>query len=218
MYTNLASVKAMLGISWNNQDNILTKLIADAEVYLNSMLKIDSFDEWDYVEQIQIKTTATKQFYSKIRLKNFNVTAITKINWTAYTGVKWTDYVLSNWRVLNIKDIYNYIGNLDLPFFDIEYTAWFKRTPGADELPAWVEMMTRLLVAWMYQEQYPMWYSTDTNWLKIQPNIKSYTLWAESISLGKYDTSWHYVSFRKEEEASMFQQLFSKYKKANVIW
>lgn len=218
-YTTLASVKLDLGISWNNQDSILWKMITDADVYINSSLRIDGFDRVDITESIEMKPSAQVSIYNKVYLKNFNVTAIKEINGIAYTGVLNTDYTIQYGRILNIRNINEYISTMYFPYLTIKYTCGFVRynawPPVVEEtLPADIELMARLLIAGLYHQKYPMWYLASANGIQASENVTQYRLWDESISFGK---AWSFTSFRSPDEASQFQQLFSKYKKANVI-
>jgi len=218
-YTTLASVKTGLWISWTNQDDVLNQLISDATIYLNKILNITSFDTADITEKLRFFPQSYSQFgYYMFYLKNFNVTAIKEINWQTYTGALNTDYQIQNSRVLQIRDLHRYFTPVFFDYTTIEYTYWYERTP-VDLLPPDIELLARLLVQWLYNEKYPMWYSSTTNW---QPNmqwISSYELWDEKISWKSINKSVEStVSFKKESERNMFDQLLMKYKKSeNVI-
>jgi len=221
MYASFDKVKADLGLTDKTKDTILAQMISDADAYLNSMLQIDSFDKQTFKEQIQVKYINKTTIYSKMYLKNFNVSSLTKVNGKAYTGILGTDYMIQHSRVIHMTDLYNYTLELKFPYFEIEYVGWFERwdwNTKEDELPAEIELMARLLVVGLYTEKYPVWYGATVNGVNGMWNITNYKLWDEQIQIGaKFGVNGSFVTFRDEASRSQFQQLFTKYKKAYVV-
>jgi len=217
-YTTLASVKTWLWISWTNQDTLLNQLLTDADIYLNKALNITGFDTADITEKLRFFPQTYSQWgYYNFFLKNFNVTVIKEINWKTYTGVLNTDYQINNSRVLNIRNLHQYFTPTFFDYTTIKYTYWYVRSP--DALPPEIELMARLMVIWLYNERYPMWYTATTNWQPNMQNITSYDLWDESMSRWKDSKMLgSIISWKTPAERDMFKQLFMKYKKSeNVI-
>lgn len=214
-YTTLASVKTSLWITWLSQDAILNQLIADADVYLNKALDITSFEKWTITEKVKFFSQSYSKFgYYMFYLKNFNVSNIKEINGKAYTGVIDVDYQIQNSRVLQIRNLHQYFVPTYFDYMTIKYDYGYDRSPTpplTDELPDDIKLLARLLVKWLYNELYPMGYNATTNGQQNMQKLTSYSLWDESMSWDIW--LWSLVSWKKEEERSMFKQLFMKYKK-----
>lgn len=78
-YTSVAAVKTTLGITGSNQDTILTQLVADADITINSLLNIDGFDSATKTEKIQRRQIKLGSYGYKIYFDNFNVKSITEV-------------------------------------------------------------------------------------------------------------------------------------------
>lgn len=81
-YTSAASVKTHLGITDSSFDTIITQLVSDADVEINSILNIDGFDSDTAENEIVSfkKVYAYTGGYYRFPVKNLNVKTVTEIN------------------------------------------------------------------------------------------------------------------------------------------
>jgi len=178
-YATLAQVKDYLGISWTSEDTVLQQLLDSSYYIINNLLNVDTLNETTGIEQVDAKNIYSNVWYYwyNIFLKNKPVSAVTKINWTSYAGAKGTDYIIVYDRKVVIKDLYNYITNLQRDYFDIEYTRWYDRdlswtTPWPnDTLPDDIKLLQMMLVSGKYNTKWSEW-------------LKQYKLWEETITFG----------------------------------
>lgn len=201
-YTSSAAVKTYLGITSSDFDTILSQLVSDADVEINSFLDIDGFD--DSTKEDEIVSFKNVYVYDggyyRFLVKNLNVLTVTEINWTSYTGTKGLgdDYYIKLSRVIYMDDLYNYVNDTSFDMFTITYTYW------REELPSDVELLARLRVVKNFIERYPM-YAVSTNQL---PWINSYQLADERI---QFDPK------RFERDNKKIDDILMKYKKVNVF-
>ena len=141
MYSSLSQFKDYLwiGSSDTTKDSQLTLALKSACELLNHLCGVDSFDQWEYEEQIDLRKVYTNSFWYNIFLKNKPVQSISKINGSNYSWVKWTDYMVANQRRIIFKSLDT---NSDFGFITVNYTAWYNRNnQWTDELPDDLKLM-----------------------------------------------------------------------------
>lgn len=184
MYSSLAQFKAYIGIDQadTSKDTMLTMLLQGAEETLNHLCGVDSFDLWDYEENIDLRKLYVNAFGYNIFLKNKPVQSIEEINGTNYDGTKWTDYMITNQRRVIFKS-FNY--DSDFWFITIKYSAWYDRArvdgqTTVDDLPDDLKLMEMMLACGNLPDNM----KTD-----LSIGISSYKLWDEQITFGWKSTS-----------------------------
>ena len=180
MYSSLSQFKAYLWVdsSDTSKDAQLTLLLQSANATLNNLCGVDSFDEAEYEEEIDLRKIYANCFWYNIFLKNKPVSSISEINWTQYSWVKWTDYMVANQRKVIFKSLDT---NSDFWFITVKYTAWYKRNDNwMDRLPDDLKLMEMMLACGNLPDN-----------LKAEFNIgvSSYKLWDEQITFGARNTS-----------------------------
>ena len=180
MYSSLSQFKDYIGVDQTDtsKDAQLTALLESANATLNHLCGVDSFDLWDYEENIDLRKVYTNAFGYNIFLKNKPVQSIKEINGTNYDGTKWTDYMVTNQRRVIFKS-FNY--NSDFWFITIKYSAWYNRNnEWVDELPDDLKLMEMMLACGNLPDQM----KTD-----LSIGISSYKLWDEQIVFGSKTSS-----------------------------
>lgn len=175
MYSSLSQFKAYIGIDQTDtsKDAQLTALLESACETLNHLCGVDSFDLWDYEENIDLRKLYVNAFGYNIFLKNKPVQSIKEINGTNYDGTKWTDYMITNQRRVIFK---SFNCNSDFWFITIKYSAWYNRNnEWVDELPDDLKLMEMMLACGNLPDQM----KTD-----LSIGISSYKLWDEQITFG----------------------------------
>lgn len=179
MYSSLSQFKAYLWIDSadTTKDSQLTLALNSACELLNHLCGVDSFDQWEYEEQIDLRKVYTNSFWYNIFLKNKPVQGISKINGSDYSWVRWTDYMVANQRRIIFKSL---DVNSDFGFITINYTAWYDRArvdgqTTVDDLPDDLKLMEMILACWKLSDE-----------IKSELNIwvSSYKLWDEQIVYG----------------------------------
>lgn len=179
MYSSLLQFKAYLwiGSSDTTKDSQLTLALNSACELLNHLCGVDSFDQWEYEEEIDLRKVYTNSFWYNIFLKNKPVQSILKINGSDYSWVKWTDYMVANQRRIIFKSLDT---NSDFGFVTIKYKAWYDRArvdgqTTVDDLPDDLKLMEMILACWKLSDE-----------IKSELNIgvSSYKLWDEQIVYG----------------------------------
>lgn len=180
MYSSLSQFKDYIGVDQTDtsKDAQLTALLESANATLNHLCGVDSFDLWDYEENIDLRKVYTNAFGYNIFLKNKPVQSIKEINGTNYDGTKWTDYMVTNQRRVIFK---SFNCNSDFWFITIKYSAWYNRNnEWVDELPDDLKLMEMMLACGNLPDQM----KTDLSiW------ISSYKLWDEQIVFGSKTSS-----------------------------
>lgn len=180
MYSSLSQFKAYIGIDQTDtsKDAQLTALLESACETLNHLCGVDSFDLWDYEENIDLRKLYVNAFGYNIFLKNKPVQSIKEINGTNYDGTKWTDYMITNQRRVIFK---SFNCNSDFWFITIKYSAWYNRNnEWVDELPDDLKLMEMMLACGNLPDQM----KTD-----LSIGISSYKLWDEQIVFGSKTSS-----------------------------
>lgn len=191
MYSSLSQFKVYLWIDSEDttKDWQLTLALNNACSLLNHLCGVDSFDQWEYEEEIDLRKVYVNTFWYNIFLKNKPVQSISKINGADYSWVKWTDYMVANQRRIIFKSLDT---NSDFGFITVNYTAWYNRNnEWTDELPDDLKLMEMILACGKLSDE-----------LKSELNIgvSSYKLWDEQIVFG-WKTTWEsiddiYFSFK----------------------
>ena len=201
MYSSLSQFKAYIGIDQTDtsKDAQLTALLESACETLNHLCGVDSFDLWDYEENIDLRKLYVNAFGYNIFLKNKPVQSIKEINGTNYDGTKWTDYMITNQRRVIFKS-FNY--NSDFWFITIKYSAWYNRNnEWVDELPDDLKLMEMMLASWMYMKEW-------------KEGVSSYKLWDETITF--WTISWNNWIMTPDDQYFSFTALLDKYKNFNL--
>lgn len=198
MYSSLSQFKAYLWIDSadTTKDSQLTLALNSACELLNHLCGVDSFDQWEYEEQIDLRKVYTNSFWYNIFLKNKPVQSISKINGSDYSWVRWTDYMVANQRRIIFKSL---DVNSDFGFITVNYTAWYNRNnEWADELPDDLKLMEMILACWKLSDE-----------LKSELNIwvSSYKLWDEQIVYG-----WKTTDQTVDEIYFSFKIMLDKFK------
>jgi len=201
-YTQLSDLKTYLWISGTTQDTRLNALLLKSYYLLNSMIWVDTLN-------LGTKSETVEKIYTDwtLFLHNFPVVSIATIDAKTYTWVLNRDYQILRNRRVTIKDISNYMTDLEFYNIDFTYIAWYDRdetgtTPWPnDELPSDISLLQMMLVDWMLNK-------AGSEWLWA---ISQYRLWEEQI------TYWKSVQENiKADDIPTFQSLLSKYKMQNV--
>lgn len=201
-YTSAAKVKIHLWITDTSFDTILSELVADADVEINSILDIDGF--WSGTKEDEVVSFRNVYVYSggyyRFLLKNLNVQTITEINGSSYTWTKWVgeDYYIKHSRAVYLDDLYNYVNDTSFDMFTITYTYW------RSAIPDDVKLLAKLWVARRFREMYPM-YAVNSTQL---PGVTSYQLADERIQ---------FKANQQEREDAQIKKILSKYKKVHVF-
>jgi len=192
MYSNLTLFKQYLGIDVNDTTNdvLLTQFLNSATSKINNLCWVDSFDEWEYTEEIDWRKVIATSRWFEIYLKNKPVQQIEQINWVKYTWVHGTDYMIIYDRRIILKEV----SLNDFWFVNIKYKAWYNRdNEWVDELPDDLKLMEMMLASGMWQQHNYEW-------------VSSYKLGDESITFGsKGDAS-------ADDQYFTFTTLLNKYK------
>lgn len=192
MYSNLTLFKQYLGIDVSDTTNdvLLTQFLNSATSKINNLCWVDSFDEWEYTEEIDWRKVIATSRWFEIYLKNKPVQQIEQINWVEYTWVHGTDYMIIYDRRIILKEV----SLNDFWFVNIKYKAWYNRNnEWVDELPDDLKLMEMMLASGMWQQHNYEW-------------VSSYKLGDESITFGsKGDAS-------ADDQYFTFTTLLNKYK------
>lgn len=198
MYSSLSQFKAYLWIDSEDtsKDSQLTLALNGACKLLNHLCGVDSFDQAEYEEQIDLRKVYTNTFWYNIFLKNKPVQSISQINGSDYSWTKWTDYMVANQRRIIFKSL---DVNSNFGFITIKYTAWYNRNnEWTDELPDDLKLMEMILACWKLSDE-----------LKSELNIwvSSYKLWDEQIVYG-----WKTTDQTIDEIYFSFKIMLDKFK------
>jgi len=197
-YAQLTDVKTYLWISWSGEDTSLSALLLQSYYLLNNMLWVDTLNQ-------TTKTEVITRIYNDgtFWVKNWPTTALLTVDWESYTWVLNTDYQIIRKRQLIVKDISDYMTDLEFNNVTITYTAWYDRdetgtTPWwGDTLPDDIKLMQMMLIGWLRSQAGNEW-------------VSEYKLWEENI---KYWTaSWVVES----KDVPTFNNLLSMYKVQDV--
>ena len=133
MYSSLSQFKDYLwiGSSDTTKDSQLTLALKSACELLNHLCGVDSFDQWEYEEQIDLRKVYANSFWYNIFLKNKPVQSIF-------------------FKSLDT--------NSDFWFITIKYSAWYDRArvvgqTTVDDLPDDLKLMEMILACWKLSDE-----------------------------------------------------------------
>lgn len=206
MYSTLAQFKQYLWIDSTDtsQDTLLTQILNSANLKLNNLCWVDSFELWTYTQTIEARWIYESIRWLEFFLKNKPVQSIDKMNWVNYEWTKWTDYlVIYDRRIITKKVSLN-----DWNMLEIEYTAWYDRnlqvewsqTP-IDTLPDDLKLLEMMIACWLLPDS-----------LKSQCmiGISEYKLWDETIRFwSKTSSNW---AVSEDDVYFSFTTLLNKYR------
>lgn len=206
MYSTLSQFKSYLWIdsSDTSQDTLLTQILNSANLKLNNLCWVDSFDLWTYTQTIESRWIYESSRWIEFFLKNKPVQSIDKMNWVNYEWTKWTDYlVIYDRRIITKKVSLN-----DWNMLEIEYTAWYDRNlqvewseTTIDTLPDDLKLLEMMIACWLLPDS-----------LKSQCmiGISEYKLWDETIKFwSKTSSNW---AVSEDDIYFSFTTLLNKYK------
>lgn len=175
MYSSLSQFKNYIGVDQNDttNDGQFAILLESACATLNHLCGVDSFDLWEYEENIDLRKIYVNWFWYNIFLKNKPVQSIDKINGVDYAWVKWTDYMVANQRRVILK---SFDEKSDFWFVTVNYTAWYNRNNNwIDELPDDLKLMEMMIACG---------HLPDAMKMELNIGVSSYKLWDEQIVFG----------------------------------
>lgn len=117
---------------------MIQSYLDSAEAIINKYLDVDTVVSSDVTERVKWNDCG------KYVMRKRPITAVKTINGTTYTGTIGTDFIVENKRILNFRDIDQYLINLNFDSFEIVYTA------GYASCPADIKLAEQLLVSTMY--------------------------------------------------------------------
>lgn len=191
MYASLDQFKAYLWITDDSQDELLTSFLESAELKLNHLCGVDSFDLWTYTQVIEKRWIYDSPRWLEFYLKNKPVQSIDSMNGEDYEWVKWTDYLI----IYDRRAIFKKLSLNDWWMIEVEYTAWYETIP--DDLI----LMEMMIASWMRQSHNYEW-------------VTEYKLGDETIKFGS--SSWSYGSQSPDDQYFSFTALLNKYKNFNL--
>ena len=203
MYSNLTLFKQYLGIDVNDTTNdvLLTQFLNSATSKINNLCWVDSFDEWEYTEEIDWRKVIATSRWFEIYLKNKPVQQIEQINWVEYTWVHGTDYMIIYDRRIILKEV----SLNDFWFVNIKYKAWYNRNnEWVDELPDDLKILEMMLACWILP---------DSMKEEFHIGISSYKLWDEQIVFGAKSSA---NTQSAEDMYFSFSYMVDKYKNFNL--
>lgn len=218
-YTSESDVKGYLDISATDYNTIIGKLVADADVEINSALDIDGFTSSTKTELIRWEDVAIcGSGYYNIYLRNFNVLTVTHLNGTAYSGTKSLtgDYYIMHERKVTIKDLYNSVyQSVDkIGAFEITYTYWYATSP-TDTLPSDIKLLAKLRAAVQFREKYPSYTKASTSDSSME-GVSEYQLADERVKYNTQNSQLSAEELNVSDRAEM-NRILSKYRKPHVI-
>lgn len=158
---NTSEAKTYLDITTNDYDTKIGNIVDSVNSYItNEIWNITQGSKTDQKSIYQIG------YYWDLRLDISNVQSVDSINWQSYTWTKWTDYQIVWDRKVIIKDINDYLTDLEFRYFDITYTAWYSSLPNDLKLAA------KIIVATEFNKN-------------AGKEVISYTMWPQEVSLTK---------------------------------
>jgi len=199
MYASLTQLKDYLWITDNSQDNLLTDFLATAELLLNKLCWVDTFDLTTEEELIDLRKVFTNGYGLNVILKNKPVISIDEVNGESYSWVLGQDYIIVDQRKAIIKNI---SVNDNFWYWKIKYTRGYDRAKvvgnnTVDTLPEDIKQMEVMLAGGMYTT-------------KDYQGISSYKLGDESISF------WDLKGETSDSIYYSFKAILDKYKNFNL--
>ena len=188
MYSNLELFKQYIGVSGNEQDQLLTSFLKTAYQKINKLCWVDSFLLKDREQMVDLRAVVESSRGLEVYLKNKPVNLIKKINGEAYTGVKGKDYLV----IYDRRVIFQRLPLNDFWFLSFEYEAGYDEANLPDDL----KLMEMMIASGMWQQHGNEW-------------VQSYKLWDEQIVFS-------YASGGADDQFFSFKTLLNKYKNFNL--
>lgn len=189
MYSNLELFKQYIGVSGNEQDQLLTSFLKTAYQKINKLCWVDSFLLKDREQMVDMKAIVESSRGLEVYLKNKPVKQIKKINGEAYAGVRGKDYLV----IYERRVIFQSLPLNDFWFLTFEYEAWYDES----DLPDDLKLMEMMIASGMWQQHWNEW-------------VQSYKLGDEQIVFGSANGG------SADDQFFSFQTLLNKYKNFNL--
>lgn len=199
MYSTLAQFKSYLWIDVldTSHDVLLTQILNSAEMKLNHLCWVDSFEKWKRTQTIESRWIFDTARWLEFYLKNKPVESIDSMNWETYEWEKWTDYLI----IYDRRAIFKKLNLNDRWMIEVEYTAWYETIPDdlkLLEMMLWCAELPDSMKSeyWVWLSSYKLWDEQITFW------VKSYSNW----------NSW----MTSDDICFSFTALLDKYKNFNL--
>lgn len=189
MYSNLELFKQYIGVSGNEQDQLLTSFLKTAYQKINKLCWVDSFLLKDREQMVDLRAVVESSRGLEVYLKNKPVKLIKKINGEAYAGVKGKDYLV----IYDRRVIFQRLPLNDFWFLTVEYEAGYAQ----EDLPDDLKLMEMMLASGIRQQHG-------------QEGVQTYKLGDEQITFGSTNGS------SPDDQLFSFKTLLNKYKNFNL--
>ena len=189
MYSNLELFKQYIGVSGNDQDQLLTSFLKTAYQKINKLCWVDSFLLKDRDQMVDLRAIVESSRGLEVYLKNKPVKIIKKINGEVYSGVKGKDYLV----IYERRVIFQRLPLNDFWFLTVEYEAGYAQ----EDLPDDLKLMEMMIASWMWQQHG-------------QEGVQSYKLGDEQIVFGSASGGG------ADDQFFSFKTLLNKYKNFNL--
>lgn len=189
MYSNLELFKQYIGVSGNDQDQLLTSFLKTAYQKINKLCGVDSFLLKDREQMVDLRAVVESSRGLEVYLKNKPVKQIKKINGEVYAGVKGKDYLV----IYERRVIFQKLPLNDFWFLTVEYEAGYAQ----EDLPDDLKLMEMMLASGMWQQHGNEW-------------VQSYKLGDEQTVFGS--ANWGSA----DDQFFSFKTLLNKYKNFNL--
>ena len=189
MYSNLELFKQYIGVSGNDQDQLLTSFLKTAYQKINKLCGVDSFLLKDREQMVDLRAIVESSRGLEVYLKNKPVKMIKKINGEDYTGVKGKDYLV----IYDRRVIFQRLPLNDFWFLTVEYEAGYAQ----EDLPDDLKLMEMMIASGMWQQHWNEW-------------VQSYKLGDEQIVFGSASGG------SADDQFFSFKTLLNKYKNFNL--
>ena len=189
MYSNLELFKQYIGVSGNDQDQLLTSFLKTAYQKINKLCGVDSFLLKDREQMVDLRAIVESSRGLEVYLKNKPVKQIKKINGEVYSGIKGKDYLV----IYDRRVIFQRLPLNDFWFLSFEYEAWYNEQDIPDDL----KLMEMMIASGMWQQHWNEW-------------VQSYKLGDEQIVFGSA------IGGSADDQFFSFQTLLNKYKNFNL--
>ncbi len=189
MYSNLELFKQYIGVSGNDQDQLLTSFLKTAYQKINKLCGVDSFLLKDREQIVDLRAIVESSRGLEVYLKNKPVKQIKKINGEVYSGVKGKDYLV----IYERRVIFQRLPLNDFWFLTVEYEAGYAQ----EDLPDDLKLIEMMIASGMWQQHGNEW-------------VQSYKLWDEQIVFGSASGGG------ADDQFFSFKTLLNKYKNFNL--
>lgn len=189
MYSNLELFKQYIGVSGNEQDQLLTSFLKTAYQKINKLCGVDSFLLKDREQMVDLRAIVESSRGLEVYLKNKPVKQIKKINGEVYSGVKGKDYLV----IYERRVIFQRLPLNDFWFLTFEYEAGYAQ----EDIPDDLKLMEMMIASGMWQQHGNEW-------------VQSYKLGDEQTVFGSASGG------SADDQFFSFKTLLNKYKNFNL--